>query len=223
MAQEEQQHPPTEQELPNEESPEPKNVDLKKAFAKEDLANLTSGAKEKFDKTLAGMKGAAHMMTHPFNKQAKEEAKAKTAEQKTEIGQKQQSIRETARIQLMEQKAVADGVDPATVRGLVPGPATGLVPGQGAQLVHGDNADSDMQEEATPGQGAELDKEENTDSAMEGAEDDTEPASGEPTNETQMGERDEDKMAEETSDNSSRGRSRALNQIPPDSQDYQSG
>jgi hypothetical protein len=195
MATEQQQeHPPTEQ-VP----PPPK-----KAAARENLAFLTSGAKEKVDKTIAGMKGAGHIMSHGFSKQAKEEANAQTAEEKAAIGDKQERIRQTAHMQLVQEKAAADGFEPLAQGGAQGGPQSGS---QLAQDQYQDTQDltagkRDLvnQTEAAPaGMGGNL-QQGNT-----------------------LGEmlHSEDKTAD-SSDSSSRARAQALNQIPPDSQEYRS-
>lgn len=195
-----QQHPPTEQQLPP--SPAAQDVDLKKASAREDLAFLTSGAKEKRDKTLAGMKGAAHIMTHPFNKQAKEEATARTIEERNEIGSKQERIRATAHMQLLQEKAIAAGFVPVAAPGQPEPTAPGAENGSGR----------------SPGE------EEGTEDATRGPESETEPSrTGRGENESEVAASSEDKISEDSSDGSSRGRARALSQIPPDSKDYQSG
>ncbi|CAM6088781.1 unnamed protein product [Calypogeia fissa] len=187
MAQmEQQQHSRTEQ-PPADVTPGSGDVGMRKAAAKEDLAFLTSGAKEKMDKALAGMKGAAHIMTHPFNKEAKEEATAKTIQQKNEIADKQERIRATAHMQLLQEKAAADGVDLGAGSGPTPAPI------EGAQRQ--ENGEAGYAPAPAPDQAGK----ENESSA-----------SG-------------DKMSEDSSDGSSRGRARALAQVPPDSQDYQSG
>ncbi|CAM6095252.1 unnamed protein product [Calypogeia fissa] len=209
MAQmEEQQHPPTEQ-PPADVTPGSGDVSMRKAAAKEDLAFLTSGAKEKMDKTLAGMKGAAHIMTHPFNKEAKEAATAKTIQQKNEIADKQERIRATAHIQLLQEKAAADGVDLGAGSGPTPAPIVGA-----ERQENGEAGSAPAPDQAR--------KENESSASGDGAGYAPAPAPDQAGKENESS-ASGDKMSEDSSDGSSRGRGRALAQIPPDSQDYQSG
>lgn len=91
---------------------DPSNVAReKRAVAKEDLVFLTSGAKEKMDKTLVGMKGAGHILTHPFSKEAREEANSRTIEEKNKVGAKQADIRAIAHQQKEFEVAAALAAD----------------------------------------------------------------------------------------------------------------
>jgi hypothetical protein len=70
--------------------------------AKEQLVNVTSGAREKVDHTKATATAALSKIAHPFNSQARQEADAKAVETKAQASAKQASIRTTAQQQETE-------------------------------------------------------------------------------------------------------------------------
>lgn len=193
-----QEHPQTEQ------TPAPP----RKATARENLAFVTSGAKEKVDKTIAGMKGAGHIMTHGFSKQAKEEATAKTAEEKAAIADKQERIRQTAHMQLIQEKAAADGFEPLCQGG----PQAGAQGGSQQALPQDQIQDT---QDRTAGNRDLVNQTEAAPAGMGGA----------GTGVNTLGEllHTEVKSSKYSLDSSSRAHAQALNQISPDSQEYQSG
>jgi hypothetical protein len=83
--------------------------------AKEQLVNVTSGAREKVDHTKATATAALSKIAHPFNSQARQEADAKAAETKAQASAKQASIRTTAQQQETEATTPRTSIPSGTI------------------------------------------------------------------------------------------------------------
>lgn len=71
----------------------PKKLE-RKAAAKEEIVNATSGAREIVDHAAFNARAVGKILLHPFDKDAKAEAIAKAREDKAASGQKMASIRD---------------------------------------------------------------------------------------------------------------------------------
>ena len=93
----------------------------KKAKAREDLVNVTSGAREIVDGATANARAATTILLHPFNKEVKEDAIAKAREFKAMSAQQQATVRATGAQQAAQQRTMlsADptGHPPETLNG----------------------------------------------------------------------------------------------------------
>ena len=76
----------------------------KKAKAREDLVNVTSGAREIVDGATANARAATTILLHPFNKEVKEDAVAKAREFKAMSAQQQATVRATGAQQAAQQR-----------------------------------------------------------------------------------------------------------------------
>merc|ERR1712226_172622 len=65
-----------------------------RANAREDAVTITSGAKEKVDRTLASAQGLAEKIAHPMDAEARKRADEKTDLRKAEASAKQALIRQ---------------------------------------------------------------------------------------------------------------------------------
>ncbi|KAG0598685.1 hypothetical protein M758_12G093500 [Ceratodon purpureus] len=71
----------------------PKQLE-RKAAAKEEIVNATSGAREIVDHAAFNARAVGKILLHPFNKEAKQEAIATAREDKAASGEKMAAIRE---------------------------------------------------------------------------------------------------------------------------------
>ncbi|GLJ43690.1 hypothetical protein SUGI_0909630 [Cryptomeria japonica] len=78
-----------------------------KANAKEDLVTITTGAKEKVDRTLASAMGAIEKLAHPLDKEARKQTEKATELRKAEISAEQAVIRHMAHQQAAEERLAA--------------------------------------------------------------------------------------------------------------------
>lgn len=92
----------------------------KKAKAREDLVNVTSGAREIVDGATANARAATTILLHPFNKEVKEDAVAKAREFKAMSVQQQAAVRAIGAQQAAQQRmmlAESTGHAPETLNG----------------------------------------------------------------------------------------------------------
>lgn len=83
----------------------------RKAAAKEEIVNATSGAREIVDHAAFNARAVGKILLHPFDKDAKTEAIATAREDKTVSGQKMAAIREVGAQQADALRGSARGVD----------------------------------------------------------------------------------------------------------------
>jgi len=78
-----------------------------RANAQEDAVTLTSGAKEKVDRTVASVQGLAEKITHPMDADARKRIDEKTDLRKAEASAKQAAIRQMAHQEAEKERSVA--------------------------------------------------------------------------------------------------------------------
>lgn len=88
----------------------PKKLE-RKADAKEEIVNATSGAREIVDHAAFNARAVGKMLLHPFNKEAKAGAIATAREDKVASGQKMAAIRQVGAQQANSMRSMARGED----------------------------------------------------------------------------------------------------------------
>lgn len=81
----------------------------KKANAREDLVNLTSGAREKVDHAGANAHAVVTKLLHPFNAEAKQAADVQASEMKAMASEKQANISAIGQQQAVQHRMEAHG------------------------------------------------------------------------------------------------------------------
>ncbi|KAJ7557211.1 hypothetical protein O6H91_05G116900 [Diphasiastrum complanatum] len=107
-----------------------------RANAKEDMALLTSGAREKVDHAFATAKQTMQHIIHPFSPEAKEASNVEAREYKRETSEKQAAVRAIAQQQASQERLAAR----TQVANLVLGGAGGM---RYPVAVHTDRTDVD--------------------------------------------------------------------------------
>jgi len=97
----------------------PKKLE-RKAAAKEEIVNATSGAREIVDHAAFNARAVGKMLLHPFDKDAKADAIAKAREDKTASGQKMAAIRQVGAQQASALRSSARGMESGEAPGSTP-------------------------------------------------------------------------------------------------------
>jgi hypothetical protein len=79
------------------------------ANAREQILNVTSGAREKLDHAKATVTATVSKVAHPFSSQARQEADNKAAQTKAQVTQRQASIRAIGQQQAEQQRMMSKG------------------------------------------------------------------------------------------------------------------
>ncbi len=79
------------------------------ANAREQILNVTSGAREKLDHGKATVTAAVSKVAHPFSSQAHQEADNKAAQTKAQVSERQASIRAIGQQQAEQQRMMSKG------------------------------------------------------------------------------------------------------------------
>jgi len=79
------------------------------ANAREQILNVTSGAREKLDHAKATVTATVIKVAHPFSSQARQEADNKAAQTKAQVTQRQASIRAIGQQQAEQQRMMSKG------------------------------------------------------------------------------------------------------------------
>ncbi len=76
------------------------------ANAREQIVNVTSGAREKLDHAKATVTATVSKVAHPFSSQARQEADNKAAQTKAQVSERQASIRAIGQQQAEQQRMI---------------------------------------------------------------------------------------------------------------------